>query len=80
MALVVHHKPAISATAWNMHVWRAAWGGNLEWDRQGAANGDVIDFQFPDVPDPRRLPFLFEATAPPLFANSMISPASVSDV
>ena len=64
MAIVVHHKPAISATAWNMHVWQAAWDGNLEWDRQGAANGDIIDFQFPDVPDPRRLQFLFEATAP----------------
>jgi 1,4-alpha-glucan branching enzyme len=64
MAIVVHHKPAIAATAWNMHVWQAAWDGNLEWDRKGAANGDVIDFQFPDVPDPRRLQFMFEATAP----------------
>jgi 1,4-alpha-glucan branching enzyme len=64
MGIVVHHKPANSAAAWNMHVWEPAWDGNLEWDRKGAANGDVIDFQFPDVPDPRRLQFLFEAIAP----------------
>ncbi len=64
MAIVVHHKPAIAASAWNMHVWQAAWDGNLEWDRTGAANGDVIDFQLPDVADPRRLQFMFEATAP----------------
>lgn len=64
MAILVHHEPALSATQWNMHVWQTAWDGNNEWDRPGTANGAVIDFQFPDVADPRPLQFLFEATAP----------------
>jgi 1,4-alpha-glucan branching enzyme len=64
MAIVVHHKPAAVADAWNMHVWQAAWDGNSEWDQPGTANAGIIDFQFPGVPDPRRVQFQFEATAP----------------
>lgn len=64
MPILVHHRPALAATQWNMHVWQSAWDGNNEWDRKGTANGNVIDFEFPDVPDARRLQFQFEATAP----------------
>lgn len=64
MPIVVHHKPAITATAWIMQVSQSAWDGANKWNQSGTSNGDLIDFAFPAVPDPRRLQFKFEATAP----------------
>src|SRR6202158_5058380 len=64
MGIIVHHKPANNAVLWNMRVWQAAWDGNNVWDTKGAASGDVVDFQLPDAPDPRKLQFKFHSTSP----------------
>ena len=64
MGIIVHHKPANNAVVWNMRVWQAAWDGNSVWDAKGTSSGDVVDFQLPDAPDPRKLQFKFHSTSP----------------
>src|SRR5712692_2426911 len=64
MGIIVHHKPANNAVVWNMRVWQAAWDGNNVWDTKGTSSGDVVDFQLPDAPDPRKLQFKFHSTSP----------------
>lgn len=64
MATIVHHKPALAATQWNMRVFQSAWNGNRKWDCPGIANAGLFDFEFPDVADVRLPQFLFEAVAP----------------
>jgi 1,4-alpha-glucan branching enzyme len=64
MGIIVHHKPANNAVLWNMRVWQAAWDGNNVWDTKVTPSGDVVDFQLPDAPDPRKLQFKFHCTSP----------------
>ncbi len=52
----------------NLHVWESAWDGNIVWDRPGTLGGATIDFQLPDLTDPRALQFK---------ANSTLSKATV---
>jgi len=63
MGIIVHYKPANNAALWNMRVWQAAWDGNNVWDTKGTFSGDVVDFQLPDTPDPRKLQFKFHSTS-----------------
>jgi 1,4-alpha-glucan branching enzyme len=64
MGIIVHHKPANNAVLWNIRVWQAAWDGNNVWDTKVTPSGDVVDFQLPDAPDPRKLQFKFHCTSP----------------
>lgn len=64
MGIIVHHKPVNTAVLWNMRVWQAAWDGNNVWDMKGTSNGDVVDFQLPGTPDPRKLQFKYHSTVP----------------
>jgi 1,4-alpha-glucan branching enzyme len=64
MAITVHHSPANTALLWNMHVWQSAWDGNNVWDFKATPNGLLVDFQLPDVADPRLLQFKFYSTDP----------------
>ena len=64
MGIIVHHKPANQAVAWNMYVWQAAWDGNNVWDSGGKPSGDEVDFQLPETSDGRKLQFKFHSTAP----------------
>ena len=63
MGIVVHHQPANNSVSWNIHVWQAAWDGNLKLDQKGTTNGNVVDFELPDSPDPRKLQFKFYDTS-----------------
>jgi 1,4-alpha-glucan branching enzyme len=63
MGIVVHHKPVNGAASWNMHVWQAAWDGNLVRDTKGISGADTVDFQLPDAPDPRQLQFKFYSSS-----------------
>lgn len=62
MKTIIHHQPPKGDISWSMHVWQAAWNGNQVWDVKGTLNGAKIDFQLPDVPDPRTLQFKFYST------------------
>ena len=64
MAIRIHHKPANAAALWNVHVWQAAWDGNSVWDTRGTPAGGLVDFQLPEVSDPRLLQFMFHSTTP----------------
>src|SRR5271165_5952443 len=64
MGITVHHKPADDTASWNIHVWEAAWDGNNVWDTKGAARPNIMDFQLPDAPDPRKLQFKYRSTTP----------------
>ena len=61
MSLVVHYQPLKSGSLWKLHAWQLAWDGNGVWDPAGTADGNLVDFQFPDVPDPRKLNFKFRS-------------------
>jgi 1,4-alpha-glucan branching enzyme len=63
MNIIVHHSVLDSGGSWNLHAWQLAWDGNSVWDPQGTPNGDVIDFQFPNVSDPRELSFKYRSTS-----------------
>ena len=63
MGIIVHHQPANTALLWNIHVWEAAWDGNNVWDTQGTPTGDGVDFQLPEVRDPRKLQFKYHFTS-----------------
>ncbi len=62
MKITVHHKPAASGLTWDMHVWKSAWDGNLQWDPHGTPTPDGVDFQLPDVANPRKLQFKYRST------------------
>jgi 1,4-alpha-glucan branching enzyme len=64
MNTIVHHQPVTSGLSWIMHVWQSAWNGNSIWDMRGTLNGATVDFQLPDVPDPRTLQFQYNSTNP----------------
>ena len=53
MGITVHHKPTNTSRLWRLRVWQAAWDGNNVWDTKATANGGLMDFQLPVVPDPR---------------------------
>ena len=62
MKITVHHQPVTAGLSWKMHVWQLAWNGNLIWDEPGTSSGTTLDFQLPDVPDPRTLQFQYNST------------------
>jgi len=62
MGIIVHHQPVNPAALWNLHVWQAAWDGNLVADQAGTRKGNLVDFGLPDVPDPRKLAFQYQST------------------
>lgn len=64
MGIVVHHTPANSAATWSMYVWQSSWDGNKTQDGPGTPVGATVDFELPDVPDPRKLQFKFHWTMP----------------
>jgi 1,4-alpha-glucan branching enzyme len=84
MSIIVHHQPILGGLSWKMHVWQLAWNGNLIWDMSGTPNGTTLDFQLPDVPDPRQLQFQFNSTdstgqttwEPPDFIRQVFLPAA----
>ncbi|MGC9944628.1 MAG: alpha-amylase family glycosyl hydrolase, partial [Verrucomicrobiota bacterium] len=55
--------PVTPGLSWKMHVWELAWDGNLVWDMPGTLSGTTMDFQLPDVADPRTLEFQYNSTA-----------------
>jgi len=61
MGITVHHQPVNNAASWNLHVWQSAWDGNIVQDTTGVPNGNLVEFQLPDSPDPRKLQFLFHS-------------------
>ena len=63
MGIIVHHRPSNNSASWNIHVWQSAWNGNTVWDRKGTPNGNIVDFELPDSPDPRKLQFKFYYTS-----------------
>ena len=64
MGIIVHHQPADTTLLWSIHVWQSAWDGNNVWDTKGTPTATGVDFQLPDAPDPRKLQFKFNSTAP----------------
>ena len=58
MAITVHHRPADPGKIYNIHVWDAS----STWEPNGKPGANGIDFVLPDVPDPRKLQFLFRTT------------------
>ncbi len=64
MSIKVHHRPKQSGAVWSLHAWQLAWDGNAVWDIAGSPNGNHVDFDFPDVPDVRKLQFKYRATVP----------------
>lgn len=64
MKTIVHYQPVTGGLSWSMHVWQTAWNGSSIWDRKGTLNGATVDFQLPDVPDPRQLQFQYNSTNP----------------
>ena len=63
MGIIVHHCPTNNSVPCNIHIWQAAWDGNIVLDRKGTAQGNVVDFELPDSPDPRKLQFKFYYTS-----------------
>src|SRR5258708_21998527 len=63
MRTLVHHQPPEIRSTWNLRAWKSAWDGNLAWDPVGTVNGSVVDFQLPDVSDPRVLAFKYRSTS-----------------
>jgi hypothetical protein len=64
MGIVVHHTPANGGATWSMYVSQPAWDGNKTQDGPGTPIGATVDFELPDVPDPRKLQFKFHWTMP----------------
>jgi 1,4-alpha-glucan branching enzyme len=64
MKTIVHHRPVNGALSWNLHAWAPAWNGTQAWDMDGAPGGATVDFEFPDVPDPRKLFFKYNSVDP----------------
>jgi 1,4-alpha-glucan branching enzyme len=64
MKTTVHHQSATGGLSWKMHVWETAWNGNSIWDMKGTPGNATVDFQLPDVPDPRTLRFQYNSTNP----------------
>ena len=84
MSLVVHYRPLNSGSLWNLRAWQLAWDGNDVWDPTGTVAGSLVDFQFPDVPDPRKLNFKFRSRAtaaaawePDDFIRQIVDPAAL---
>jgi 1,4-alpha-glucan branching enzyme len=86
MSLVVHYQPLGPGLLWNLHAWQLAWNGNAVWDPAGTVAGIVVDFPFPDVPDPRKLNFKFRSLAvasgattwePDDFIRQIVDPAAI---
>jgi 1,4-alpha-glucan branching enzyme len=61
--MIVHHQPETRDFVWNLHAWQLTWDGNAVWDPKGTINETVVDFQFPEVPDPRNLQFKYRTTS-----------------
>src|SRR5258707_4317716 len=86
MSLVVPYRPLNSGSLWNLRAWQLAWDGNDVWDPTGRVAGSLVDFQFPDVPDPRKLNFKFRSLAtatgatawePDDFIRQIVDPAAL---
>jgi 1,4-alpha-glucan branching enzyme len=65
MSFQVHHLPVDNGLSWNLHAWQLAWDGNSKWEPAGTANGRLVDFPFPNVPDPRTVSFKFRWSSAP---------------
>jgi len=63
MTITVHHRPLSTSLLWALRAWELAWDGNAIWDRPGIVRGNGVDFQFPDVDDPRELSFKYRSTS-----------------
>src|SRR5262249_38069578 len=63
MNITVHHQPLDTGLAWTLRAWQLAWNGNTVWDANGISKGELVDFQFPDVSDPRQLSFKYRSTS-----------------
>ncbi len=61
MGILVHHSPVNLAPSWKMHVWQAAWDGNILLELPPTPAGNTVDFQLPDMPDARKLQFMFHS-------------------
>jgi hypothetical protein len=61
--MLVHHTALDTSLTWNLHAWQLLWDGNSVWDPTGTTNAGRVDFQFPNVPDPRWLQFMFRSTS-----------------
>jgi len=59
MKVTVHHQTINGGLSWNLHAWTTAWTGTSAWDVDGTPGGATVDFQLPDVPDPRKLLFKY---------------------
>ena len=60
MPITVHHKPVDGTRTYKLH----AWDGSTTWDLAGAPGADGFDFTLPDMPDARKLRFMFHSVDP----------------
>jgi hypothetical protein len=63
MSITVHHQPLDPALSWTLRAWQLAWDGNSVWDVDGVKSGKLLEFQFPDVADPRKVNFKYRSTS-----------------
>jgi hypothetical protein len=60
MPIIIHHKPVDATRTYKLH----AWDGSTTWDLGGAPGADGVDFTLPDVPDARKVRFMFHSVDP----------------
>jgi 1,4-alpha-glucan branching enzyme len=60
MPITVHHKPVDASRTYKLH----AWDGSTTWDLAGMPGADGFGFTLGDMPDARKLRFLFHAVDP----------------
>ena len=63
MNITVHHQPLDTSLVWVLRAWQLAWDGNSTWDLPGTVQQKLVNFQFPDVADPRQLSFRYRSTS-----------------
>ena len=61
MGIIVHHSPSNAAVTYKLHVWNAS---STAWDPAGTVSGNFVDFELPEVDDPRTLQFQFHTVDP----------------
>jgi hypothetical protein len=64
VGIKLHHTPVNKTLLWSLHVWQAAWDGNIVRDTAGNPNANTVDFELPDAADPRKLELKFRSTVP----------------
>jgi 1,4-alpha-glucan branching enzyme len=60
MPVTIHHQPVDVALIYKIH----AWDGSTTWDLLGTPGAGGFDFALPDLPDARKLRFLFHSADP----------------